>query len=148
MCVVKRAVPVCLKWISTANGVTGDNPSRQGGGETLGNLQVHFGKEEILPVAVAEVPYRSSYLALEGRDIPGTSGGSRATPKTMLALEVTLPLPRGVPDQARAQDSDRKGTLPCLLLPYFLQSPQLQLIHSLSNSQAPLCSPQLLFKVL
>lgn len=139
---------MCLKWISTANGVTGDNSSRQDGGETLGNLQVHFGREEILPGAAAEVPYRGSCLALKGRDAPGKSGGSWATPKTMPALEMTLSLPQGVPDQARAQDSAREGTLPCLLLPYFLQSPQLQFVHSLFSSQAPLCSPQLLFQAL
>lgn len=45
---------MCLTWISTANGVTGDNPSRRGGEETLGNLEVHFGREEILPGAIAE----------------------------------------------------------------------------------------------
>lgn len=67
-------------------------------------------------------------------------------PKPTSALDMTPSLPRGVPDQARAQDSDREGTLSFLLLPYFLQSPQPQLIHSLSSSQAPLCSLQLLFQ--
>lgn len=61
---------------------------------------------------------------------------------------MTASLPRDVPGQARAQDSDREGTLSCLLLPYFLQSPQPQLVHCLSSSQAPLCSPQLLFQPL
>lgn len=64
-----------------------------------------------------EVPSRGSCLALEGRDAPGTNGGPRATPKPMSALETTPSLPRGVPGQARAQDSDREGTLSCLLLP-------------------------------
>lgn len=41
-------------------------------------------------------------------------------PKPMSALEMTPSLPRGVPDQARAQDSDREGTLSFLLLPHFL----------------------------
>lgn len=45
---------MCLAWISTDNGVTGENPSRRGGRETLGNLEVHFGSEEILPGAIAK----------------------------------------------------------------------------------------------
>lgn len=66
----------------------------------------------------------------------------------MSAPEMSPSLPRGVPGQTRAQDCDREGTLSCLLSPYFLQSPQPLLVYRLSGSQAPLCSPQLLFQPL